>query len=593
MVRSRACSEPYARRSAPQARGWGWVVETVERMPAYFRAIALDYDGTIAVGARPSESVLASIADVRASGRAVVLVTGRIVRDLLAEFPDAARHFDAIVAENGAVVYRAGRERVLARRVSPKLEHELARQGIPLQRGTVILATLASFDTKVREACVWLGLDVQLVRNRDSLMILPAGVSKGTGLEEGLAELGISTHSAIGVGDAENDLALLDACEVGVAVGNAVTSLKEQADLVLEELGAAAVSRLLDKELPRGLPGVWPRRRRIELGIADDGTPVAIPASRLDVCIEGVNGAGKSHLTGLFLERLVQAGYAVCVLDMQGDHGGLGQLRGALTLGGREVLPPPEEVARMVRHRFTSLVLDLSQREPAVRDAYARDVLDQLTETRRECGLPHWIVIEEAHALASPTLARARAEGSLCLVTDHPDWLASSGNQEAEVVLTAEAPGRASLRGLAQNGTRTRFAPHNRETPHLRAPRATGESRLPFDRGFGLRDGRGPIGVHVLSLGELAIELGRVPAVVLQHHAWHRDFSRWVRGVFRDERLAAEIERAEESFRWEEADRFRIAVQEAIDRRYEHALPPSIHRGATEASTQRRLRDVS
>ena len=78
-----------------------------------------------------------------------------------------------------------------------------------------------------------LGLDCQLVRNRSVLMILPAGVTKGTGLLEALAVVGLSRHNAIGLGDAENDHSLLDVCEVGVAVANAVDAIRAHADIVL------------------------------------------------------------------------------------------------------------------------------------------------------------------------------------------------------------------------------------------------------------------------------------------------------------------------------------------------------------------------
>ena len=51
-------------------------------------------------------------------------------------------------------------------------------------------------------------------------MILPAWVTKGAGMTEALADMGLSRHNAIGVGDAENDHSLLDACEVGAAVAS-------------------------------------------------------------------------------------------------------------------------------------------------------------------------------------------------------------------------------------------------------------------------------------------------------------------------------------------------------------------------------------
>ena len=62
-------------------------------------------------------------------------------------------------------------------------------------------------------------------------MILPAGVTKGSGLLEALGELGLSQHNTIGVGDAENDHSLLEVCEIGVAVANAVDAIRAHADV--------------------------------------------------------------------------------------------------------------------------------------------------------------------------------------------------------------------------------------------------------------------------------------------------------------------------------------------------------------------------
>ena len=52
------------------------------------------------------------------------------------------------------------------------------------------------------------------------------------GLAAALKELDLSPSEVVGVGDAENDLALLRCCGYGVAVASAVPALKEHADLV-------------------------------------------------------------------------------------------------------------------------------------------------------------------------------------------------------------------------------------------------------------------------------------------------------------------------------------------------------------------------
>ncbi len=102
--------------------------------------------------------------------------------------------------------------------------------------------------------------------NRGELMILPAGISKGTGLLAALSELGVSPHNVLAVGDAENDLALLQVAEIGVAVANAVPSLVEHADLVLEERNGAGVAALLAGPVLTGEQMIRPARPRIAIG---------------------------------------------------------------------------------------------------------------------------------------------------------------------------------------------------------------------------------------------------------------------------------------------------------------------------------------
>lgn len=68
-----------------------------------FKVLALDYDGTIAVDGVLDKNVRAAIVDLRKQGIDVILVTGRILREIQKLVGDL-RLFLAIVAENGAVL---------------------------------------------------------------------------------------------------------------------------------------------------------------------------------------------------------------------------------------------------------------------------------------------------------------------------------------------------------------------------------------------------------------------------------------------------------------------------------------------------------
>ncbi|MBZ5585255.1 MAG: Cof-type HAD-IIB family hydrolase [Acidobacteriia bacterium] len=214
-----------------------------------YRALATDYDGTLATAGHVDAPTLAALARLRASGRAVLLVTGRQIADLLSVFryPEA---FDLIVAENGAVLYdpKTGRETLLAEPLPARFQ-DAVRHVRPLSLGRVVVATLESEAPKVLDAIHAAGLELQMIFNKGSLMVLPPSVNKATGLAAALKILAISPEQVVGVGDAENDHAFLRHCGLGVAVANALPSLKEQAGMVTQADHGAGVVEVIEKLL--------------------------------------------------------------------------------------------------------------------------------------------------------------------------------------------------------------------------------------------------------------------------------------------------------------------------------------------------------
>ena len=57
-------------------------------MPDYFKAIAVDFDGTLTTGEGPEPSVLTALADARTQGRRLLLVTGGTLEHLSSGFAD-------------------------------------------------------------------------------------------------------------------------------------------------------------------------------------------------------------------------------------------------------------------------------------------------------------------------------------------------------------------------------------------------------------------------------------------------------------------------------------------------------------------------
>src|SRR4029453_10028158 len=125
--------------------------------------------------------------------------------------------------ENGAVIHRpATREtRALAERPPERFAELLRERKVsPLSVGDVIVATWQPHEETVLEAIRACGLELQVIFNKGAVMVLPSGVNKAVGLAAALAEMKLSPHNAVGIGDAENDHAFLAPCECSVAVPN-------------------------------------------------------------------------------------------------------------------------------------------------------------------------------------------------------------------------------------------------------------------------------------------------------------------------------------------------------------------------------------
>lgn len=230
-------------------------------------ALACDYDGTLATAGRVDPVTLRAVERLRESGRRFVLVTGRPLGDLHEVFPDLGM-CDRVVAENGAIVFRPDtcEEVAFAGPPDPRWVARLRElQVAPLSVGRVIVATTVRHEASVRAASRELGLELEIIFNKGALLALPRGIDKATGLSAALEELGLSPYDTVAVGDAENDRELLATCGLGVAVANALSSLKGRARWVTPSAEGRGVSELIDRML------------------ASDECKVAQPAGRGDL----------------------------------------------------------------------------------------------------------------------------------------------------------------------------------------------------------------------------------------------------------------------------------------------------------------------
>ncbi|HEU4530262.1 MAG TPA: HAD-IIB family hydrolase [Steroidobacteraceae bacterium] len=558
-----------------------------------YLALATDYDGTLAHHGRVDATTLASIERLAASGRKLILVTGRELPDLKRVFPELDR-FDRVVAENGALLYTPAtrKERVLADAPPAAFVSELELRGVkPLSVGASIVATWHPMENVVLQVIRDLGLELQVIFNKGAVMVLPAGVNKSTGLAAALEELGLSPHNVVAVGDAENDHALLQSVQASVAVANAVPALKAAADIVTRADHGAGVAELIDSLLESDLTDLQPQdaRRTLLLGVRADSTEVRIPALGHTLLVAGTSGSGKSTLTTSLLEQLRARRYQCCVIDPEGDYDELADVIG---FGTAERAPDVAEILTGLERPGESVVVNLLGVKLQDRPAFFASLLLRLQEQRARTGRPHWILVDEAHHLlptnwepAPQTLTQALT--SMVYVTVHPDALAPAVREGIDVVaVLGDAPrdvfkavGIAVPSGLpALESGQAMLSLYRGEPVIVAVPPSHSERRrhqrkyakgeLGPDRSFYFRGPQNKLNLRAQNLITFLQLAEGVDEETWFHHLGSGHYSQWLANCIKDEDLARDVQAVERQAAQLDAATSRARIRAAIEQRY-------------------------
>jgi len=532
-----------------------------------YLALVTDYDNTLASDGRVSDGACAALGRLRASGRRAILVTGRRLDDLL-RICRCCDLFDRVVAENGAVVYEPA-SRASTRLAEPPPERFIAalrERGVqPLEIGEVIVATHAPHAQRVLDAIRELGLELHVIFNRQSVMVLPTGINKASGVEFALRNLGMSPHEAVAVGDAENDHSFMQLAECPVAVANALDSIKDMAALVTAGKAGDGVAELIDELIASDLEAVGPRltRRQLALGTRLDGTTVWLPPYGSNVLVVGASGSGKSTLATGLIERLAQDLYQLCVIDPEGDYVNLQAL---VTIGDHLHAPGVAEVMAVLRDPYVHANVSLLGIPLADRPAYFADLLPHLHAMRVRTGRPHWLVIDEAHHLLPRAWGHEPPRFRECVfITVHPDRLTPAmlawmhvvivvgGSPEKPLAEFAAATGRAPLAvperadpaqaicwmvNSGEDPFAIRVIPGHAERIRHRRKYAEGDVRY---NSFYFR---GPTGKHNLKAQNLNVFSQIAEGIgeeTWMFHLRRHDYSRWMRDVIKNRDLAGAV----------------------------------------------------
>ncbi|MCC8392265.1 HAD hydrolase family protein [Paraburkholderia sp. MMS20-SJTR3] len=596
-----------------------------------FFALATDYDNTLATDGQVAESTWAALERLRASGRHAILVSGRELDDLLTICP-RLELFSRVVAENGGVLYCPddGSRRLLAPAPPESFVAELRRRAPRAYSiSETLVATVKPHEHVALDVIRDLGLELQIVFNGDAVMIVAPGVSKASGLGAALADLELSALNVVGIGDAENDHALLRACGVAVAVANALPELKKHADYVTHAAAGAGVAELVDALLADDLRSVADAspRNRVLLGTRRDAHAPATGAAATSIAaageakepelawlptygtvalLVGSSGCGKSTATAGLLERLGAAGCQLCIVDPEGDYGSDDD---TIAIGDARSAPSLEEAVQLLTRPGRAAVAVNLLRVPASdRPAFCANLLLQVQRLRTRTGRPHWLVFEEAHHLFPAVWAGANQAlpdvlETALVVTVTPEQLAPALLRQVGTVLAMGEDAGAALQrfaaasgqapppssgndpplakgdalwwrvGAAEPPQLVRLEPGRKEKRRHR--RKYAEGLLIPERSFYFRGEHNALNLRAHNL-VLFIEIAEgVDPDTWQFHRRRGDYSRWFEQEIGDAELAADARTIEQDDSLDAAESL-ARIRAAIHERYTQPENPSL-----------------
>jgi len=259
---------------------------------------------------------------------------------------------------------------------------------------------------------------------------------------------------------------------------------------------------------------------------------------------------------------------------------------------------------KALRHPDVSVIVDLSKLSHRNKLEYLATLMPLLITLRRRTGLPHKILLDEAHyylggpdtgrlidpELAGYILVTYRISGLAHSIRTAADTVVmvtrETDPHEAETLLRMCRPQPAAdvtpsifrdlgtseaalLPGAEEShGKVRRFQLAPRLTSHVRHQAKYLDMPVLDSQAF-VFTGNGRQGARARTLKEFMGLLAALPSAQIQAHLQRHDFSRWLRDVFRDNPLGTHVRGLEDRAATEDAKDIATDIAQSIRARYE------------------------
>jgi hydroxymethylpyrimidine pyrophosphatase-like HAD family hydrolase len=211
------------------------------------RLVLSDYDRTFTDETLCVAPGLAeAIQRLRGRGVLFSIVSGRKYSFMIDLYRDLNGLVDSFVAENGCVGYANGCRQVISEvKGRDRLLRALDDRSIDYDAGDIVISVHSSHMPEVREL-LNLFPAYHVVQNVDSLMLLPHGASKATGIRWLMDVYCLNPGQMACIGDAENDIEMRGLCRLMGAVSNALPAVKRESDYICKDGFGAGLLEFLE-----------------------------------------------------------------------------------------------------------------------------------------------------------------------------------------------------------------------------------------------------------------------------------------------------------------------------------------------------------